>query len=106
MCGEAERGVCDECGCGRGNLGDVGSSSLRNAKGLTSACGPGRSLLSWRDHLARLRFGRLASTTHRTKAGAEHYSVMKGDGWTGNVLYSATRLSLDLSKVKQGVVSI
>ena len=38
-------------------FGDVGNSSLRNAKGLASVSGPGRPLLAWRDHLARRSFG-------------------------------------------------
>jgi hypothetical protein len=51
-------GVCVVLRVSSRKFGDVGSSSLRNAKGLTSACGPGRRLLSWRDHLARRSFGK------------------------------------------------
>ena len=45
----------EAAGCGDGavwssrKFGDVGNSSRRNAKGLASVGGPGRSLLSWRD---------------------------------------------------------
>jgi hypothetical protein len=53
-------GVCVELRVSSRKFGDVGSSSLRNAKGLTSASGPGRRLLSWRDHLARRSFGQRA----------------------------------------------
>lgn len=50
-------------------FGDVGSCSLRNAKGLTSASGPGRSLLSWRNTWRDSPLGSIHSTATVTTAG-------------------------------------
>jgi hypothetical protein len=76
-------------------FGDVGNSSLRNAKGLASVRDPGRRLLAWRCHGPFRQDAPRQQTFEESESRVRHISTLFCFGDAVTLASTARQLSLD-----------